>query len=64
MNNKQAAIELLEQILEKAEKEDEKNRREAIKNNKLHLAVGDSWMVFHLKVLRGLISSDDEWYNM
>lgn len=64
MKNKHSALELLEQIIEKAEKEDEIQIKKAIEENKLHRTGGDSWMVFHLKVLRSLISSDDEWYTM
>ena len=55
MSNKKKALELLGQIIEKAEQEDLIHKARAINSNKASQAVGESWMVFHLKALKELI---------
>jgi hypothetical protein len=64
VTNKETALKLVEQMLEKAREEDERHREKATAEGKAADAVGESWMVFHLKTLKGLISCDDEWYTM
>ena len=64
MPNKRETLELLEQIIERAQQEDFDERRELSRRGEVEKAVGESWMVFHLKILKGLISDEDEWYNM
>ena len=64
MTNKETALELIEQMLEKAKEEDECHRAKAIAEGRADNAAGESWMVFHLKALKGLISCDDEWFTM
>lgn len=64
MPNKRETLELLEQIIERAQQEDFDERRELFRRGEVEKAVGESWMVFHLKTLKGLISDEDEWYNM
>ena len=64
MTNKQTALRLIDQCIEQAKKEDAHHKANAIANNKAAQAVGESFMVFHLKALRGLIENGDEWYSM
>ena len=64
MANKRQTLDLLDQIIEKAQQEDLDKKETLIKEGKLEQAVGESWMVFHLKTLKGLISDEDEWYNV
>tara|TARA_Y100000593_G_C4166302_1_gene264606 strand:- start:493 stop:666 length:174 start_codon:yes stop_codon:yes gene_type:complete len=56
MNNKRE-LELLDQIIEKAQKEDEAHKQRAIRAGKGSKALGESWMLFHLRTLRELISN-------
>ena len=49
------SLSLLDQIIEKAEQENAAHKAAAIKNNKASQAVGESWMVFHLKALKDLL---------
>lgn len=55
MEDKDKVLELLDQILKKAIFDDEQHKTEAIQNNKGNQAIGESWMVFHLKALKSLI---------
>jgi len=64
MVNKRQTLELLEQIIEKAQQEDLNEKKKLIQEAKAEQTVGESWMVFHLKALKGLISDEDEWYTM
>ena len=56
MKNKEAALNLLDQILDEAKRQDEVHKLEAIKNHKGSEAVGKSWSVFYLEKLRELIN--------
>ena len=49
------ALDLLSQIIEKAKKEDESQKAFAIRHGKASNAVGESWMVFHLKALKTIL---------
>ena len=53
----ETALNLLDQLIQKAEEEDATHKAAAIKNNKASQAVGESWMVFHLKALKELLRS-------
>ena len=64
MTNKKTALQLINQIIERAEEDDEFHKKNAIKAGKGSQALGESWMVFHLKALKGLIENDNEWYTM
>ena len=55
MRNKEKILDLLDQILDEAKRQDEIDKLEAIKNHKGERAVGESWLVHHLKNLRELI---------
>ena len=55
MNNEKKTLELVGQIIEKAEQEDLAYKARVINSNKASQAVGESWMVFHLKALKELI---------
>tara|TARA_Y100001973_G_C5162106_1_gene314097 strand:- start:783 stop:977 length:195 start_codon:yes stop_codon:yes gene_type:complete len=64
MSNKRIALDLIDQMIEKAQEEDEKRKVLLIKEKKASKIVGESWMVFHLKALKGLVADEDEWYNL
>ena len=49
------AIAFLDQIIEQAKEDDELQKAYAIKAGKGAQAIGESWMVFHLKALKGLL---------
>jgi len=53
----ETSLSLLDQIIEKAEQEDAAHKAMAIKNNNASQAAGESWMIFHLKALKELLSS-------
>ena len=53
------AINLLDQIIKKAEEEDVEHKKRAIASHKASQSLGDSWMVFHLKALRTLVTSEE-----
>ena len=57
MQNKD--LELLDQIIEKAQIDDLKQKRSAIDEGRGEKAVGESWMVYHLKLLRELMLKDE-----
>ena len=52
------SINLLNQIIEKAEAEDLDYKRKMIENHKASKSVGESWMLFHLKQLREVIEGE------
>mgnify|MGYP006160277777 CR=1 FL=1 len=53
------ATALLNQIIEKAQEDDVRYRRENI-GKKGSTTVGDGWYVFHLKLLRNLLNESNE----
>ena len=55
MTDKEKAIQLVGQLIENAEVEDQKYKAASIKATKAQSAVGESFNLFHLKVLRDLI---------
>ena len=52
-------LELLDQIIEKAQIDDSKQKQDAIDRGEGEKAVGESWMVYHLKLLKQLMSEDE-----
>ena len=48
---------LLDQIIERAKEDDEIQKSHAIKAGKGFDAIGENWMVFHLKALKGLLET-------
>ena len=48
----------LEQIIEKAEQDDLEWKAAMLKANKAQHAIGESWMVHHLKALKELIKKE------
>lgn len=58
MKNKKEVIKLLSQIQAKCHAEDEKAKKVALLKGKGSKAVGSSWMVFHLEMLRNLIEEN------
>jgi hypothetical protein len=53
------SLRLLDDIIEAAEAQDLKFREENLKN-KASLTVGESWMVFHLKLLKELMRKEHD----
>lgn len=49
------ALRLLSQIIERAQEEDKLHKAIAIKQGNGANAVGESWMVFHLKALKEIL---------
>ena len=60
MTNKETALQLIEQLIERAEKDDLNYKHWCVKNHKSSKAIGESFMVFHLKALKVLIEDNDE----
>ena len=54
--DKDRALELTDQLIEKAKEEDERHKSECLSNGKAEQAVGESFMIHHLKVLKDLIN--------
>ena len=60
MNEKnKESLQLLNQIIEEAEKKDRLHREEAIANHKASLSIGESWECFHLKKLKELLEKGE-----
>ena len=62
-NNRKTQIlakDLLNQIIEQAEYEDWEGKKTALKQGKGEEAVGESWMVYHLKILKNLLNEQEE----
>ncbi len=55
-SNKEIALQIADQLIERAEKEDKEHRDEAIKNERYDQAVGESFNLFYLKLLREKIT--------
>ena len=53
------AVQLLDQIIEKAELDDEDFKKKSIEEHKALKSIGESWTCFHLKALRELILNGD-----
>tara|TARA_B100000676_G_scaffold237721_1_gene237899 strand:- start:523 stop:717 length:195 start_codon:yes stop_codon:yes gene_type:complete len=49
------SLDLLDQIIEKEQKSDDLNKTQKL-NHRASECVGESWTVFHLKVVRELIA--------
>ena len=56
-SNKKKQLQLLNQIIEMASLEDAEYKRRMIKQHEASKSIGESWMVHHLKALRGLIDN-------
>ena len=59
MKNKNKALTLLDSIISEAEIVDEQQKLKAIEDGKGSKAVGQSWLVFHLKNLKKLIDEEE-----
>ena len=55
MEDKEKILKLLEQIIEKAEADDLKDKAKMLAKGKGSRAIGESWTVYHLKALKELI---------
>ena len=53
------AVQLLDQIIEKAELEDKEFKRKSVAEHKALRSIGESWMCCHLKALRELVLKGD-----
>ena len=52
---KENAIVLLTQLIEMAEKQDQEYKNQMFAQKKSERAIGESWLVFHLKTLKELV---------
>ena len=59
MKNREQALSLLEDLIEVSKNTDELHKKQSIKDGKAARAVGESWMLFHLRVLRDLIKGEE-----
>jgi len=59
MKNKQQALALLEDLIEASSNIDELHKKKSIQEGKAVRAVGESWLLFHLRVLRDLINEEE-----
>tara|TARA_R100000005_G_C4911369_1_gene148888 strand:- start:485 stop:661 length:177 start_codon:yes stop_codon:yes gene_type:complete len=57
MKNKKS-LDLLEQIIERAHYDDLLHKKKSIENHEASKAVGESWMLFHLKLLKELLENE------
>ncbi len=57
--NKEIALSLLNQIIEKADFDDQQHKREMTKQHKSSKTIGVSWMCFHLRVLKDLLTKGE-----
>ena len=60
MSKKELSLQLLYQLIDKAQQEDNKLKSDLISQNKDTQAQGDSCMLYHLKAVRELIASIEE----
>ena len=51
---------LLDQIIEEAEHEDNRHKIRAIKDANGEQAIGQSWMIYHLNVLKKLLNEEEK----
>ena len=51
-------LNLLDQIIERAAHEDEQSKKIAIAEHRGSQAIGEGWMLFHLKILREIIEKN------
>jgi len=58
MKNKKEVLELLDQITNAAKVIDEESKKVAIASGKSARTIGESWLTFHLKVLRDLVDEN------
>jgi hypothetical protein len=59
MKNKRRALNLLEDLIEESSKTDELHKKKSMQEGKAVRAVGESWLLFHLRVLRDLINEEE-----
>ena len=57
--NMKKSLDLLDQIIEIAERRDLENKKQMIREHKSSKAVGESWDLHHLKLLKELIILED-----
>jgi hypothetical protein len=53
-------LNLLDQIIEQVAHEDGQSKKTAIAEHRGSQAVGESWMLFHLKILREIIEKNGD----
>ena len=58
MKNKTQVLGLLDQIIRQAKDNDNLHKAKMLKEGKGHKAIGDSWLVFHLNILRDIIDEN------
>ena len=58
MKNKDKCLNVLEPMIEYAEEVDRLHKAKSLSEGKASKAVGESWLVFHLKLLKKLIDEE------
>jgi hypothetical protein len=52
------SLKVLDQIIERAKVDDLLYKKQMIENHEASKAVGESWMIFHLNILKKLIEKE------
>ncbi len=60
MKHKKEALTLLSNLIHAASVADQKHKEESIREGKAARAVGEGWILYHLKVLENLIQDEEE----
>jgi hypothetical protein len=60
MKNKQGALTIVNNLISIAALADEEHKKKSIQEGKAVRAIGESMMLFHLKVLRDLVDQEKE----
>ena len=60
MKNKKEALTLLSNLLHAASIADKEHKEKSIREGKAARAIGEGWILYHLKVLENLIQEEEE----
>ena len=60
MKNKEEALTLISNLIHAASLVDEQHKKKSIEEGKGANAVGESWILYHLKVLYNLIDEEEQ----
>ena len=60
MKNKKQALTLLSNLIHAASVADKEHKEKSIREGKADRAVGEGWILYHLKVLENLIQEEEE----
>lgn len=59
MKNRQQALDLLDQIIEYATTQDSRRKSQAIADHQAEKTVGESWEIYHLRLLKKLLGGGE-----